>query len=259
MAGKGSGTAIVWGLTFLVAAAIIGVSVYMAVSRQAPPPVSEPPPIPVYDPPQPAPQPQEALEPPPEPAPVLEPDVTVTVPPQAPAPAVDSGLPRLQLDNLAGTIVLDVPFLAARRKMPLDHTCYRQNASPALQWRDAPPGTQSYVVFMEKRRGQDFDAGEPFVNWILFNIPPAFDGLPQGVPRDRELASGARHATSDHDNTGYIGPCEPKGRLTYALRVFALDTVLALEAGVSKHDLIRAMNGHIIDAAEQEFEHYYRL
>ena len=64
---------------------------------------------------------------------------------------------------------------------------------------------------------------------------------------------------SDYNNTGYIGPCESKGRVTYALRLFALDTVLDKPARLGKDSLIRAMNGHIIDAAEQEFTHYYKL
>lgn len=251
---KNDGSAFVWGGTILVASAIVGFCVYVALSQGKP--KVEPAPAPA--------QQQAELQPRPEtPAPV--PQVESAAPrPQAqatpPAPAApqpdQSGTPQLQLDNLAGTLRLHVPFLDIREKMPLEHTCYRNNMSPAISWQGAPAGTQSFVVFLERRTPpQD----EPFVNWVVFDIPAGAGGLDQGQPRDSVLPNGARHATSDHNNIGYIGPCDSKGSFTYALRVFALDTVLGLGAGTGKHDLIRAMNGHIIDAAEREFTHYYRL
>lgn len=252
---KGSTT--VWVATVLVALAIIGVSVYLATSR-APSPGPEPSAVPAT--PREAVQPARPVAPAPQPERQAETEQpSVTSPPPAvttpPEPDYD-GPPRLQLNNLAGTLELSVPFMAVRNKMPLKHTCFNVNASPALNWEGAPTGTRSLVVFLERRT---VDGNEPFLNWALFNIPGEDSGLPENMPRSATLGNGARHALSDHDNVGYIGPCEALGEYTYALRVFALDTMLDLAAGAHKYELIRAMNGHIIDAAEQEFIHYKRL
>jgi len=164
--------------------------------------------------------------------------------------------PELLLDNLAGTLQINVPFLEIRSKMPLDHSCFSSNTSPPLSWSDAPVGTQSYVVFMERRHD---GAKKAFVNWIVYNIPMNEEALAPAIPRSEMLESGAMHAFADHNMMGYFGPCEPSGQFRYALRIFAIDKVLSVSPELVKDDLIRAMNGHIIDAAEAEFIHYRRF
>ncbi len=244
---KNDGAIYVWAGTAFVASAIVGFCIFIALGQKKPAlvePISVPPIEKV------APVQPEIKIPKPQPQAVT--------PAPAPVPAMpgESGAPKLLLNNLAGTLRIDVPFTQSRDKMPLEHTCYRNNMSPALNWQGAPPATKSYVVFLEKREQGAEDA---FVNWILFDIPAATKGLVQAQPRDPVLADGSKHANGDHKTTGYIGPCEARGNHTYALRVFALDKVLGLPPATGKHDLIRAMNGHIIDAAEKEFTHYYRM
>lgn len=254
---KNDGSIYVWAGTFFVASAIIGFCVYVAVSQKKPamepaPPQAQVAPVQTQTPPSvPAPEteaaaPAEPAQPGPQPV------------PQAPPPEqqAHTGVPQLRLDNLAGTLRVEVPFLRVRDKIPLEHTCFRNNMSPALSWQDAPAGTQSYVVFLERRASGGQEAS---VNWILFNVPSDAGGVAQAQPREPVLPGGAKQAKGDAGTVGYIGPCDSKGSFTYALRVFALDTVLDLAPGIGKHDLIRAMNGHIIDAADREFTHYYRL
>jgi len=246
---RDNGSASMWGVTVLVALAIVGISVYVAVNRHGPvqeKTVVRPQPLP----------PPVAVTPEVEPAPAVKAEPAPVEEPVRPVVPERAGPPKLQLDNLAGTLKVTVPFVAENQKIPLQHTCYRKNVSPAIDWAEAPAGTQSYAIFLERRTTDD---DEPFVNWIVFNIPGDQNGLAENRPRTPELPGGAKHALSNHNNIGYIGPCEPKGRIDYAIRVFALDTVLDIAPGVPKYDLIRAMNGHIIDAAEQSFIHYYRL
>jgi len=49
--------------------------------------------------------------------------------------------------------------------------------------------------------------------------------------------------------TGYGGPCPPSGEHRYFFKAYALDTELNLEEGVTKEELIEAMNGHIVGKA----------
>ena len=272
---KGLSSGMIWGATALIALGILGVCIFIAtsskdpVSDEMPPELSRQ--IPVQKIEKPA---QKIIEEPPEdiieePPGLLEiplPDEQKETKPQIEIPkdverklnkakegTDESGPPSLQLDNLAGTLKVELPFLKLRKKIPLDNTCFRSNASPAINWQDAPTGTKSYVVFLE-RRGTD-----PLLGWVLFNIPGSASGLPQRISASPELANGTKHALSDHKNIGYIGPCESKGKVKYAFRVFALNKELDLKHSVHKHELIKAMNGHIIDAAEKSFIHYYRF
>lgn len=247
-----NGTLLVWGGTALLALVIVGVSVFLAVGRQGGADPRRPVLAPVA-----AVTAQISQEPvviPQDQEDALEQPKAAEAPP--PATQKETGDVELKLDHLAGTLKLSLPFLGSRDKIPLENTCFRQNVSPAMNWSGAPPGTKSFVVFMEKRETPE---SKPFVTWIMFDIPGELTGLPEAMPNTAGFKNGAKHANSDHNNIGYIGPCEARGKMPYALRVFALDTVLGAHSRTSKNNLIRSMNGHIIDAAEQRFIHYYKL
>ena len=158
------------------------------------------------------------------------------------------------LSNIAGRMNAQMKLVGAdKNKMPLRHTCYRNNVSPPLSWSGAPSRTQSFAVLLEKN-----NVGEDVVtSWILFNVPASKTSLPENVPPPEH--EGMRFGVSNYGNPEYVGPCDPKGKQKYRIRIFALDTVLDNEVGVSKNDLIRSMNGHIIDMAEINFIHYFKL
>lgn len=249
---------LIWIFTAVAALAIIGGAVFFVKRQQA---LNE---QPILVPPAPA---VEMIEPEPEPEIIEEPPVDIFQPietPDAPpAPVAQqpktTGKPKLDLSNVAGLIELDVPFMRIRDKMPLDHSCFQENISPALEWRKAPSDTKSYVVFMERRDAGWQKGDEGYVTWTIYNIPENKGGLGPSIPQSSSLPDGSKQGTADHGTVGYIGPCEAMGKFTYALRVFALDIVLDVPANLAKYDLINAMNGHIIDTDEVEFIHYRRF
>jgi hypothetical protein len=52
---------------------------------------------------------------------------------------------------------------------------------------------------------------------------------------------------NDFGQIGYGGPCPPPGkRHRYFFKVYALDTTLDLNSGVTKSELLRAMGGHVL-------------
>jgi len=154
----------------------------------------------------------------------------------------------------SGKMELVIPVLTEREKrLPLTYTCHKDNISPPLEWSGAPAGTKSFVLMLVK------DAEPPFTGWAIFNIPPDFTGLTENLPKKAELENGIRHARSNHDASEYVGPCEPQGRFNYAFRLYALDSMLPLEAGVPVAGLEAAMKGHVLDTAEAPFLHYLRF
>jgi Raf kinase inhibitor-like YbhB/YbcL family protein len=45
---------------------------------------------------------------------------------------------------------------------------------------------------------------------------------------------------------GYIGPCPPSGTHRYFFKVYALDTELDLGAGMTREEVVSAMEGDVL-------------
>jgi len=138
-------------------------------------------------------------------------------------------------------------------RIPAKYTCQGQDVSPPLAWSEPPAGTQSVALIVD-----DPDApGGVFTHWVLFNIPPDSRELPEAVPTQAELASGALQGKTDFGRTGYGGPCPPPGRPhRYQFTLYALDQTLDLKGGASKKQLLSAMEGHIL--AQGQFTGTYQ-
>ena len=120
------------------------------------------------------------------------------------------------------------------------------DVSPALNWDGVPEGAKSLALIVD-----DPDApGKTWVHWVLFNIPAGAGGLPAEIPAYAALESGARHGTNDFRRLGYGGPCPPGGTHRYFFKLYALDTVINLESGITKAQLLEAMEGHILDQGQ---------
>jgi Raf kinase inhibitor-like YbhB/YbcL family protein len=64
------------------------------------------------------------------------------------------------------------------------------------------------------------------------------------------LPPGAREGTNDWKRVGYGGPCPPVGRHRYFFKLHALDTVLGDKGALTKAQLEKAMDGHVLEKAE---------
>ncbi len=128
--------------------------------------------------------------------------------------------------------------------IPNRHTCTGEDISPPLRWRHEPPGTRSFALLVE-----DPDAPRgTFAHWLVYNIPPEVHELSDGVPKRERLDSGALQGTSDFRTVGYGGPCPPAGRPHhFVFRLFALDQPLNLAPGARRKELLKAMEGHVLD------------
>jgi len=142
--------------------------------------------------------------------------------------------------------ILTSSAFAPGEPIPLRYTCDGDDVSPPLAWSDPPQGTQSFALIADD---PDAPAGT-WVHWVLYNLPAEARELPEAIPPDAELPDGSRHGNNSWRRPGYGGPCPPGGTHRYFFKLYALDTLLDLEAGASKDKLLQAMEGHILAQAE---------
>ena len=151
------------------------------------------------------------------------------------------------------TLTITSPAFKNNSYIPVKHACGGEDVSPELNWGALPAGTKSAVVIMD-----DPDAPPGvWVHWILFDIPPSLTGLPENIARAETFPDGSRHGRvwgvkdGDFSRTGYYGPCPSPGKPhRYFFKVYALDKLLGLPAGLTKNALLKEVQGHILAQGE---------
>jgi len=126
--------------------------------------------------------------------------------------------------------------------MPDRYAAGDRDVSPPLTWGEPPAGTASFALICED---PDAPSGS-FVHWMLWNIDPIEQSLPEGVPEEGGV-DGLFQGRNDFGEVGYRGPATPPGPPhRYVFRLYALDAWLDLQVGASRMELERAIEGHIL-------------
>jgi len=139
-------------------------------------------------------------------------------------------------------IKIKSPAFVPGGKIPGKYTCDGMDISPPLAWTSGPEGTKTFALICDD---PDAPMGT-WVHWVLFNLPADIIELRENVPPERELESGAKQGMNDFRKIGYGGPCPPGGTHRYYFKLYALDTEINLEAGATKSELLKAVEGHIL-------------
>jgi Raf kinase inhibitor-like YbhB/YbcL family protein len=131
--------------------------------------------------------------------------------------------------------------------IPRKYTCDGEDVSPPMAWSGVPEGTKSLVLIADD---PDAPMGT-WVHWVLYDIPPTLDGLPEGVAKTPLVQGVGTQGTNDFRQIGYGGPCPPRGPAhRYFFKLYALDTSLNLKSGLRKAEIEKAMKGHILAQAQ---------
>ena len=105
-----------------------------------------------------------------------------------------------------------------------DGGCHGADRSPALDWRNAPPGTKSFAVTL-------FDLDEPgspsgWWHWVIYDLPGSTTGLIEnaGAETGSHLPHGTRRGRTDQGTGAYHGPCPGQGEPAhrYQITIYAL-------------------------------------
>ena len=141
------------------------------------------------------------------------------------------------------TIEVSSSAFEAGATIPKKHTGEGQDVSPPLEWGGLPQRTEEIAIICDD---PDAPTQKPFVHWVVYKIPADRKGLPEGS------TEGALEGKNDFGGRGYGGCMPPRGHGVhhYHFKVYALSAELDTPAGLSKDDLLSAMEGRILDEGE---------
>jgi Raf kinase inhibitor-like YbhB/YbcL family protein len=138
--------------------------------------------------------------------------------------------------------------------IPEKHTGDGDDVSPPLNWGDSPTGTQEFAVICDD---PDAPSAEPWVHWVIYKIPADVTSLPEGIPAALRLGSPitalqGKNSWTDGRSIGYRGPAPPPGHGVhhYHFKVYALSAELELDPGLTKGQLLSAIQSSVIASGE---------
>jgi len=153
-------------------------------------------------------------------------------------------------------LLLTVNGFADGAEVPIKYSCSGQPAgvSPSMEWKQAPPGTQSFLVLVHDPEPHPGKGLTDITHWLIWNIPGTATGLPEAVPAGGTLPDGShqmKRGNGANATAAYCGPCAPPGPdHHYTYEVWALDAKLDVGEDGTRADVMKAADGHILAAAE---------
>lgn len=135
--------------------------------------------------------------------------------------------------------------------IPKRFTCEGENISPPLDIAGVPEAADSFAVIVTDpdipQEVKESMGIEVFDHWIAYNI--ATDTI--------DIAAGQSVGTEGINSSGelgYTGPCPPAEyeptKHRYVFTLYALNTKLGAESGLTREDLEKAIEGHVLGSCE---------
>src|SRR3990172_9628334 len=138
-------------------------------------------------------------------------------------------------------MVLKSNALLNNETIPAKYTCDGANVSPPFSFSAIPVESKSLALIVDDPDSPSKD----FTHWIVFDINPLINGI-----EENSVPQGAVEGLSDFGEPHYGGPCPPSGTHRYIFKLYALDTKLGLEKGVTKQELLSKIQRHILEETE---------
>lgn len=136
---------------------------------------------------------------------------------------------------------LSSPVFSEGGKIPTKYTCEGENINPELNISGVPPNAKSLVLIMDDPDVPEHVRKERmYDHWVVFNMPSTTTRIPE---------RSQPHGTPGKNTSGglnYVGPCPPDREHRYFFKLYALDCMLNLQKGATKHEVENAIKGHIL-------------
>jgi len=134
--------------------------------------------------------------------------------------------------------------------LPNNYTCDGEDISPEIDVGGVNTAISKSLAIIVN--DPDAGGGGGFVHWIAWNVE-LVKMIPEKIPNTPEVTFplAALQGTNDFGNIGYNGPCPPQGQThRYFFKVYGLDSQLSLPAGSTKDQLVKSMQGHVVQYGE---------
>ncbi len=146
-------------------------------------------------------------------------------------------------------LTLTSPTFTQGGDIPKEFTCEGGDQFPGLQWDGAPAGTACFVIICDDPDvPETLRSAVPDLVWdhlVIFNIPTNIKNIKQGA---FECPKGGTCGTNSWGREDYGGPCPPNPKAhRYFFTLYALDTTLSLQGSARKKDVLKAIEGHVLD------------
>ena len=149
------------------------------------------------------------------------------------------------------SFIIQSRAFGAGQPIPRRHTGDGEDLSPAIEWRGIPSASASLALVVDD---PDAPSSEPWVHWLIYQIPATFESLPEGVPPvvRPQMPAGVLQGRNSWKTAGYRGPAPPRGHGVhrYFFKLYALDKALELPEGLDMAGLLKVIEPHTIAVAE---------
>ena len=138
-----------------------------------------------------------------------------------------------------GKLTIGSSEFANQGFIPAKYTCEGENVNPSITIENIPSGTKSLALIIDDPDGPN----GTFDHWIVWNIRPKEMIIENTVP--------GTEGKNSFGKTKYQGPCPPEGKThRYFFKVYALDSLINVQAGSDKKTVEKAMSKHILGEGE---------
>ncbi len=163
---------------------------------------------------------------------------------ESPADDSEAGQNKKGINTMSMKITS--PAFSHNERIPFKYTREGDDISPELVFENLPTEAKELALICD-----DPDApGKTWVHWVIYKIPAEAKGLPENVKKSATLPNppGAMQGVNSWGELGYGGPLPPEGHGVhhYHFKLYALDQELVVKTHLSKEELLKAMEGHII-------------
>ena len=126
--------------------------------------------------------------------------------------------------------------------IPTQFTCEGADENPPLRIGNVPSDAATLALVVDD---PDAPGDEPFVHWLLWNVPADTTRIPRGVATTERVESlDAVQGRNGFSAVGYRGPCPPTGDgpHTYRFTLTALPDTLGVAPGATRTELAAALD-----------------
>lgn len=139
-----------------------------------------------------------------------------------------------------GELRLSSPAFHPNEPIPMRYANGNEHMSPPLAWTGTPAGTGQFALVCHD---PDAPLTYGFTHWVVYGIPATVTSPDEGLPQNAYTpgSNGAGIA-------GYLPPAPPEGhgRHHYFFTLYAIDTSVQLQPGLTREQLLATIDEHIL-------------